>query len=358
VAEVKILVTGGTGFIGSHLVEALVARGRRLRCLVRNDNDITDLIKLGVEISYGDLLDKQSLEQALKAINIVYHLAAVGRCQDPSVFHKVNVEGTKNLLDACLGKKLRRFIHFSSDRVIESIHDGELIDENTKCSPVSPYGKSKYDSELLVLEYFQKYKLSVVIIRPSMVYGPRDCPIKSSSSKSEWTKNSMKMGKTFVNQQPPSGTARLFESIQKKMFRFIGKGQNLKSICYVGNLVEAALLAKDKEDVLGQVYFIADKEHYRFRRLVSVIADKEGVKLPKFSIPVFLAYTIGFVCEKISKLFKVYVPFTRSTVDMMTKDRVYDVSKAEKELGYLSKISLEEGVQQTVKWYKEIGFLQ
>lgn len=208
----KVLVTGGTGFIGSHLVDLLVEKNYNVRVLVRKgdvhpayDDKVNQEIlehekNLGVEIVYGNLLDKKSLEKACEGIDIIYHLAAIARQYEglpTQVYYDINTFGTKNLLDACLKNKVKRFVYTSTKDACGPSLDGKPLTEKTILHPVIVYGKSKLGGEILSLYYYKKFGLPVTIIRPPLIYGER-YPL----------------------------LARYFRTVKKGIFPIFGSGKN------------------------------------------------------------------------------------------------------------------------------------
>jgi len=168
--EKKTLVTGGTGFIGSHLVEELINRGENVKCIVREDyfkDRISSLKALGVEIVYGDILNKESIKNAMNNVETVYHLAAIARPMSilEEEYFKVNVTGTRNILDVCNDAEIKKIVYTSSISAVGPTRDGNPIDENTLCVPIDTYGRSKLESENVVREFFEKYKIPIVVVR-------------------------------------------------------------------------------------------------------------------------------------------------------------------------------------------------
>lgn len=329
----KILVTGGTGFIGSHLVEALAAKGREVRCLVRRNSDIKHLEKLNVEIVYGDLVDKSSLKEAVEGVDIIYHLAAIlsYKHEPREKYELVNLHGTKNLLDLCAKKEIQRFIYFSSIGVVGPTNAPILLNEKTPCRPISPYGISKNKAERLVLEYFTKYRLPVVVIRPSKVYGPGDM----------------------------SELLKLYQLIQKKLFRFVGDMKNRKrSFCFIDNLTEVSLVAEEKECSVGEIYFIADERPYTLEEFVGAVAKAENVKLPKINIPLWIGKLAVFSFTALSKISCLHPIFSWDALKRaVAENEICDISKAKRELNYAPKFSLKEAMPPTINWYREKGLL-
>lgn len=333
----KILVTGATGFIGSHLVEALAEKNRRVRCLVRRDSflknleyikSLRDPIKSKIEIFNGDLLDKKLLKKALRDIDIIFHLAAIARPMaiPNQAYFDVNATGTKNLLEACRSTKIKKFIHMSSISAVGPSRDGKPVNESTPCKPVDTYGESKLEAEKILFEYYKKYKIPIVILRPSMVFGERDFEM-----------------------------LRFFKAVKTGFFPIRGRGK--MEFCYVQNLVEACLLAEEKGKI-GEVYCISNGESYTLNKIIRTMVKEMHIKLVPIFLPISMLRAGGFAMEIIGKRFNFHPPFSKETATWMTTNYWYcSIEKAKKELGYKPKFSLGEGIRRTVKWYKKEGFL-
>lgn len=337
-----VLVTGATGFVGGHLVEKLVRDKEKVRCLVKKGSDTKLLESLGVEIVYGDLLDKESLERATEGVSTVYHLAALARLYTGLTlddYNRVNAEGTRNLLEACKGKKLRHFIHTSSADASGPSRDGNPCNESTPCRPVNIYGESKLAGELICREYAEKYGMPITIIRPPMIYGPR-CMLHLK---------------------------RLFKVVKTGFYPVIGDGKSLMEFCNVENVVECLVLAARTERSIGQTYCVSDERSYSITEVLNAIADAENVKLRIIHLPVFAGNIIGFSVETLGKVFRFWPfvvketgrpTFSRNTVKWSTHNTwICSTEKAKRELGYKPKVSLQEGVRKTVDWYKSVGAL-
>lgn len=337
----KVLVTGATGFIGSHLVARLVRGGYKVKALVRKKEfekkpidrkeGIDLLKKLKVEICFGDLLDKESLKNAFKDVELVFHLAAIARpmaIQD-SLYFKVNEEGTQNLLEACrLNKKINKIVIMSSISAVGPSRNGNPVNEESECNPNETYGRSKLAQEKISLEYYKKYNLPIVILRPPMVYGARDFEM-----------------------------LRLFKAVNKGFFPVSSNIRGIEFV-YVENLVEACLLAV-KKGKNGEKYHIANSRSYSINEIVHAIAKAENKKILPIKFPKFVFVIGGYCVEIVWKIFNRHPPFKHDTVNWMTeKFWDSDISKAKRELGYNPRFSLEEGIQKTVDYYKQRGFLQ
>ncbi|MDO8517230.1 MAG: NAD(P)-dependent oxidoreductase [Nanoarchaeota archaeon] len=335
----KILITGATGFIGSHLVEELKKdKKNSIRCLVLKNSPIfkknrekreLELKNLGVEIFYGDLLDKDSLINALKGVEKVYHLAAISRPMnvEKHVYYDINVIGTKNLFEACKIKKVKKIIHVSTMSVFGFSRNGNPLNENSPKLPVSDYGESKKQAEDFAFDFCKKNKIQLVVIRPPMVFGPRDFQF-----------------------------LRLFKLINTGFFPLLKKGRAKLEFCYVKNLVNGIILA-DKYGKNLEAYDISDGQTYTIKEVFGKIAEVEGKKLFPFSVPVFSVRIIGWIFEKTYGLFGKKAPFNSGTGLWMSKDNVMDISKAKKEIKYSNKINLEESIKETVKWYQKNNML-
>jgi len=319
-----ILITGGTGFIGSHLVRALLAKGKKVRVLVRKTSNTANLRKLNVEIFYGSLDDINSLVEATKGIKTVYHLAAM--LGSPEItynqLYEVNVKGTENLIKACTKNKVKRFVLISSVAAMGPAK--HMADERTKCNPKTDYDKTKYFSELVV----KKSKLEWTIIRPTMVYGPGEIKNK----------------------------AKMFRLIQKGMFFIIGNGKNLMSLVYVDNLVKGIVLAGESKNAIRQTYILSDRNPYTMSEFITTIAKHEKVRVP-FHIPVWFAY-LGTFCFRLLRFAGVPQLLSVDRIKNMTINHSFNISKAIKELDYNLETNLNESVKRTVQWYKEKGILK
>lgn len=327
----NILVTGGTGFIGSHLVDALIAKGYRVKCLVYKDNDITYLKNIGVKIVYGDLLDKDSLLKAIDGVDVVYHLAAMvrpyksfyGLNELSNLYRKANFFGTKNLAEICLLKGIQKFIYYSS---IAAVGLGCGVIEDQKTNPISDYGKSKLESENFLLELYKTRSFPVVIIRPGKVYGSRNIAMLS-----------------------------FFNFISKGFIPLFGRGENIVPWCYVENLIRATILAEEKGR-LGERYFIFDA-HYTISDFAQHVARKMNVRLNKIVIPLGVLYAAAYLKHGIEKILRLDIcplclDLNIAMISAARGDLICSDTKAREELGYLPFFDLDEGLTRTIDWYK------
>ncbi|NOY63791.1 MAG: NAD(P)-dependent oxidoreductase [Nitrospirae bacterium] len=315
----KALVTGSTGFIGSHLVEALVHRGYEVRCLVRSTSDKKWIESLSVEIITGDCLEPESLERAVDGCDYIFHLAGLTKACREDDYFCVNVKGTENIIKAILNKNssLKRFLFLSSQAAAGPSLNGKPIDESVEPRPVSIYGKSKLEAERLV--NIVKDKIPATIIRPSAVYGPRD--------------------RDFY---------LFFKLIKRGIFPYWGESHY--SLVYIDDLINGIILSAESEISRGKTYFITDMREYTNVEIAFEIArilekHVRRVRIPKTIMP-FLA-SIG---ERISRGASI---FNRDKVrEIRYNNWLCSSALAERELGYKPKVKLKEGLKWTADWYR------
>ncbi len=338
----KILITGATGFIGNHLARSLTEKGENIRCLVRKSSRkeaIDYLNSLGVELSYGDLLDKHSLETALEDIDTVFHLGGGGRISmSKETQDKINIEGTKNILDACLKqKKIKRFIHISTCAVMGDIKGNTPGDETYPPNPSNlAYSKAKTEAEKIALSY--KDKIPLVVVRFPGVYG---IPLRKGDADDIG-------GVTPV--------LMIFSAIKNSQWRYIGDGKNYVHLFHVDDAVNGLELAA-KKGVLGEIYIIGDRKSIRMDEMVEIGARLLNVENPKGHIPVSVAKFFATFFELKAKIFGGTPQMSREMITGFIGNLYIDTSKARRKLGYEPKVSLEEGMKSTIKWFEKNEYL-
>ena len=328
--ELRVLVTGATGFIGSHLVERLLLREHEVLCLVRKTSVLKHLKKIDVKIIYGDLTDKKSLKNQLNTdADVVFHLAGIlGEWGIPEeAYWKINVEGTKNTLDLFTQTDIKRFVYSSSAGVLGPLKKPPA-DENFPLNPSNIYERTKAEAEKIVLACYYATGFPITIVRPEFVYGQRDMH-----------------------------TLGLFKAIQKGMFQIVGDGNSTLHPTYIDDLIQGFELCIDKQRAIGEIYMIAGERYVTVRELTIKIAKALQVRPPTIDIPIWLANTMAFMMETSAHIFNFQPPLTRSRVRFFTQNRGCDISKARRELGYEPMIILEEGLKRTVDWYRKNGYL-
>jgi nucleoside-diphosphate-sugar epimerase len=325
----KALVTGATGFIGSHLAEALLQRGDQVRCLLRNPADRKWLKGLPIEVAHGDCNDKASLQTAVKGVDRVFHLAGVTKAVDEKTYFQVNAHGTDNLIHSCLehNAHIKKFIYLSSQAAAGPCRNGGQKRETDPCEPVSAYGRSKRMGEDLALAHAGE--ISLLILRPSAVYGPRDRDIY-----------------TF------------FKFLSRGIKPcFYGEGHRV-SLCYVEDIVQAILLASETQKGSGETFFLSDGQDYGMEEVSDIFATAMGVNPICIRVPEWMIYGVASLSETFSKLSGKPALLNRGKVEeMMQKNWVCDITKASTVLGFKPKVSLAEGARLTFNWYKKVKWL-
>ncbi len=328
----RVLLTGGTGFIGQHLLRALCAAGHGCRVLARPGSDLTPFTDLTLEVVRGDVTDPASLRGIADGMDVVYHLAAAGHvtAQSPDAyarFRALNVDGTRHLIKACRGSGISRFIHFSSTAAVGTVHH-PIIDETTLCQPQTPYQRSKYESEQVVLAAWQQERFPAVILRPCMVYGP--------GGKGEFLK--------------------ICRLMARGIFPRVGRGANLTPIVHVRDVVQAASEAATRARP-GEVYFIASAQSYPAATIRRHVLAALGLRRPYPYVPLWLALAGAHGLETVARWTGRTPLVTRQNIRSTVADRMFDISKAQRELGYRPSVPLDEGIRETVAWFRREGVL-
>jgi nucleoside-diphosphate-sugar epimerase len=320
-----ILITGGNGFVGRHLVTALQARGDQVRVLALPGEDASWLEQRGVAVYRGDIRDPQSLTAPVGGADGVLHLAAMQDVWRPiEVYRAVNVTGTKNVAQAALAAGVRRFVHMSSSSVYGMGH-GRPVDETFPLTPFhDPYPVTKAEADRAVQAMIAKDGLPGVIIRPDQIFGPGDLVHFGAMAER------MLSGRGFL----------------------VGKGDNRMPFVYVDDVVRGLLLALDHDSAPGNAYNISNDSPLTQRQMLAAIAAGVGGQPPGRSIPYRALYAAGYLAERLARaLPSSRPPVTRLGVAFFGTDNRYVIGKARAELGYRPAVSLRDGVRITAEWY-------
>jgi len=325
----KTFVTGVSGFTGGWLAKRLVEQGYDVRGLVRDPEKAGHLKDLGVTLIKGDLRDKNSFKSAVQGVDVVFHVAAAYRQEGipNKFFWEVNLDGTRNMLEAAKEAGVKRFVHTSTVGVQGEIANPPAT-EDAPFNPGDVYQESKKAGELLARKFFEENDLPGTVVRPVGIYGPGDT--------------------RFL---------KIFKFVYNGKFRMIGSGKVLYHLTFVDDLVQGIILAGEKDEALGQVYTIGGPEFTTLERLVEMIAEALQVPVPKNKLPVWPFWIAGLLCEGICRPLRIEPPIYRRRLDFFTKDRAFDISKARRELGYEPKVDLKTGLKITGDWYKQMGWL-
>lgn len=329
----RVLVTGGTGFIGSRLGLRCLAGGHSVRILGQENTQAESsnrkiLEEKGAEIILASVTQEDALPGLLQGVDVVFHLAAAQHEVNvpDQVFYDVNVKGTANLLDAARRAGVKRFVHGSTIGVYGSGMEG-VIDETTPPDPDNIYGRTKLEGEKVVLSF--REKLPVVILRIPETYGPGDRRL-----------------------------LKLFKAIRKGVFFMIGNGKNLHHLIHIDDLIDAFLLAAESPEAAGEIIVVAGRKAVTTNEMVAVIAAQVGGKIPGIRAPLPPVMVLATVMEKAFQPFGIKPPIYRRRMDFFRKSFSFSQEKAERILGFHPRIDFPEGVSSTAAWYRSMGYLQ
>ncbi|HXN49785.1 MAG TPA: NAD-dependent epimerase/dehydratase family protein [Bryobacteraceae bacterium] len=326
----KILVTGGTGFVGSHVVERLVAGGARVRCLVRASSSLRYLPREGVELVQGDLAAGTGLEAAVEGADVVAHVGGVTKALSEDAFYQGNLRATENLLHACRrqGDSLRRFVHVSSLAAIGPSPGLQPLDEDATPHPLTWYGRSKLAAEGAVRASTLADRAA--ILRPPVVYGPRDTDV-----------------------------FEVFRSVAKGLMVRIGRPESYFSYIHVKDLAEAIWLAVSSEAAAGRTYFVANPEPVSWTAFAQTAAAIMGRRVRTLGVPAWLAYLAGWCAEGVSRLSgKPGIVSRQKIIEARCRYWTCDPTRARQELGFQPARGLREGLEETLAWYKDSKWLK
>ncbi len=323
----RVLVTGATGFIGSHLVDELLWKGYEVAALIRTSSDLRWLRGKGVEFIYGDLLGKGKLP-SLKGFSAIFHLGGATKALRHRDFYRANQEGTERLIAAARKVRgLKRFVYLSSQAAAGPSPPDRPQNEADPPCPVSPYGESKLRGEEAVL--LSRDKFHVTVLRPCATYGPRD--------------------------------AYMFDYFKVSSHGYmplLGKEPIFLSFCYVEDLIQALMLSLTRDHPSGEIFFIADGEKYTLDFFADVLSSALHVKLRKIHIPIWAARFYAAAADGWGLMRRRPASFHRSKcAEAMQRNWVCDIAKAKKTLGFRPRFRLEAGVKVTLTWYKDKGWL-
>jgi dihydroflavonol-4-reductase len=330
---VRVLVTGATGFTGGHLAVTLAARGDEVRALVRPKSrarfEASTLPRKGVIAVEGDLLDAGAVQRAANGVDVVYHIAATYReaGQRDSAYRAINVDGTRNVLDAAKAGGARRLVHCSTGGVHGHIANPPA-NEDAPFNPGDVYQETKLEAEQAAREFGNRTGFDVVVARPIGIYGPGDT--------------------RFL---------RMFRGLARRRFPMIGSGQVFYHLTFIDDLVEGFRLCGTMPAAKGRTYLLAGPRYTTLEQLVGLVAKELNVPPPRMHWPVWPFWTAGLLCEMACVPLGIEPPIFRRRVDFYTKSRAFDTTRAHTELGFAPRVDLEDGIKVTADWYRREGLL-
>lgn len=321
----KILVTGASGFIGTHLIKRLLQDGFSVRALVFSHFAKSD-VSSHVEVVQGDIRDAQFMKEAARDIDTVFHLAGRAHAlseiqQEDSKYHAINVQGTRNLLEAARHHGVQRFIFFSSVKVMGEETEG-CVDESAEPHPLTAYGRSKLEAEKLVLNYGERYGFHAVCLRLSLVYG-------------EGNKGNL---------------TRMIQAVDRGFFPPLQNITSYRSMVHVSNVVEAAILASQKSQANGMCYIVADVAPYATFEIYEMILRALGRDIPRWHIPLKILRFAGLFGDCIGRLRGRRFIFDSEVLKKMTDTAWYSPEKISRDLGFRPTLTIQQTLPEIINW--------
>lgn len=323
------VVTGANGFVGSHLVDYLLEKGDDVHCIVRKSSNLRWLDGKNVTIHDSGLFDKEGLKKILNDVDYLYHVAGVVKAKREEGYFKGNVETTRNLLDTVLevAPKIKRVLIVSSLTASGPSKLDNPNNEETPTAPITNYGRSKVAQEELAKSYMDK--LPITIVRPPAIFGERDTEIYL-----------------------------IFKTYKQGLMTLVGFNKKEVSLIYVKDLVDGIYLAATNEVAIGETYFISSKEFYNWPQIGEIIKKAMG----KGAITLRLPHAVIYGVATVAQFFAMFSskPATinlEKAKDFVQEAWTCDTTKSQKDLGFEEKYSLDEGMKNTIDWYKKEEWL-
>jgi len=321
----RALVTGATGFTGGHLARRLrQTHGDIVRVLVRNEAQADVFRREGFEIAPGDLTDEAGLQAACADQDVVYNIAALYRTAGlpSSTYRAVNALGVAAIVRAAAAAGVRRVVHCSTVGVHGDI-EHPPAGEDAPLKPGDVYQETKLEGEGLGRDAAAKAGIELVIARPTGIYGPGDRRL-----------------------------LKLFGGVARGRFVLLGSGQIFYHLTYVDDLCDGFRLCATVPAAAGRTYILAGGEVTTLRELIAITASVAGVKPGVLRLPVWPVWMAGAACEAVCAPFGIAPPIYRRRVDFFTKSRAFDITRAQRELGFAPTVTLRDGIGRTLEWYR------
>ena len=326
----NVLITGGGGFIGSHLVEDQLQRGRTVKAV---DLDLSLLNRWGdhprLQLIQGDIRDKELMRKSLEGIELVFHLASahLSLVTPERDYWEVNVQGVEELVQLCRIADVKRFIHCSSVGVYGNIVNPPA-DEESPCHPELVYEQTKLAGEQALCRFYGRTGYPISIVRPVWAYGPR-CP----------------------------RTAKLFRTIRKRHFIMVGNGQTQRHCVYISDLVDGLNLCAEHEEAIGQTFIIGDNAAVTVQQLVEEIAAIMQVPPPWLKVPIGVMAPICRIVEAMWTARGKEPPLSQRSLRFFTGNTSCDITKAKTTLQFSPRVNLKDGLQRTYESLRQDGFI-
>lgn len=323
IEDCSVLVTGATGFIGRYLIKILLLHHVKITVLVRDRYRCPKSWENKIKIVEGNLLDEVALQNACQSIDIVFHLAGIA---DSSNSHsmkenthrfRVNVVGTSLLVNVAGNNNIKKFVFFSSVKAMGSSAN-HCVDEKWKESPDTQYGIDKLKAEKYLNENKKLFKEGIVILRPSVVYGPG-------------AKNNL---------------ANMIVWVKKGFFPPIQSVDNKKTMVHIDDLINLTLLASVNDKIKNETYVVTDGRYYSTREIYELVKSTQGKKIPSWNIPYSLVLLVGRVGDVLERLFKVRFPLNTEKLNKLFSWDCYDSSKIFHDLGFVPNYNLQKWLEE------------
>ncbi len=327
----KVLITGASGFTGKVLTRKLVEAGAIVNAIARPSSNIDDLSDLDITWFRGDVFDPDTITEAVKDVEYIFHLAAAFRevKENDEGYRQVHLYSTQLLAEAVKGKpEFKRFVHTSTVGIHGHIPGDDYADENYRFSPGDGYQRTKLEGEQWLGEFATENKIPYTIIRPTPIYGPGD-------------------GRLL----------KFFKMANNGYILMLGSGKGIYHLIHVEDLTEIFLLAGVSEKALSEIFIAANDKPISIIDMGKVIAKALNKKMRVIRLPIWPFFLGADICKFICTPLGIQPPLYRRRVAFYTKDRKFNISKLNNVLGYQLQYSNERGLTETAKWYVDNGWL-
>ncbi len=330
----RLLVTGGTGFIGSHLAEEGRRRGAEVVVLGLTDRpeeqaNVELMRRQGVEILPGSITDEELCQRAMRGVTHVFHLAVAMRegAKQDEFFESINLDGTRHLLEASRKRGVERFVYCSTIGIYGHRAPG-ITNESSPLAPGNVYERTKVAAERMVRQFYADGRRPFVILRPADVYGPRDQRL-----------------------------LKLFKGVARGRFPLFGSGTGRRHMVYVDDVVSAFFRACERDEALGESAIVAGPRSHTLKELIGLVQEATGSPRYGIRLPLAPMLATAAVVEDVAKVLRVEPPIYRRRMDFFWSDSEFDTSRARRLLDWAPQVDLPEGVKRTAEDYRRAGLL-